>query len=347
MRKVPLSMLSRGENPAPLAASDEPPAGPPRGTGVVLRDAVAWDELRTLALTAEDTGYSAVFVPEIAGREAFGTLAGLAATTARIHLGTGVIPMTSRTPVTTAMGAATVQELSGGRFVLGLGTGTPGPGSTLQRLEEYVRVVRGALAGEEVRSEAFGVDGFRSALAPETGPPPIWVGALGDRMLELAGRVADGVILNWCPPQRVAEARRRLMESAERANRGPAEVTVAVYVRACLGVEDEVALAALRPMTAQYAALPHYRAQMEAVGLGEEAAVAAAAHQAGKPNDVPETLVRALAAIGGRRDGVDRLKAYRTAGADLVLLYPVAVRDPFGSMMTTMLTAAPELAVER
>jgi alkanesulfonate monooxygenase SsuD/methylene tetrahydromethanopterin reductase-like flavin-dependent oxidoreductase (luciferase family) len=255
--------------------------------------------------------------------------------------------MTSRTPVTTAMGAATVHDLSGGRLVLGLGTGMPGPASTLERLEEYVRVVRGAMAGEEVRSETFGVEGFRSALQLGTAPPPIWLGALGDRMLDLAGRVADGVILNWCPPQRVTEARRLLKQSAERAERDPADLSVAVYVRACLGVEDKVALAALRSITGQYAALPHYRAQMDATGLGWEAEAAAAAFAAGKPNDVPEALVRALTVIGGRREAVERLESYRAAGADLVLLYPVAARGPFDSLMATMLTAAPETAPDR
>ncbi|MGH2556107.1 MAG: LLM class flavin-dependent oxidoreductase, partial [Actinomycetota bacterium] len=72
---------------------------------------------------AEDTGYEAVFVPEISGREAFSTLAGFATATTRIGLGTGVVTIPSRSPVTSAMAAATVHDLSGGRAVLGVGAG--------------------------------------------------------------------------------------------------------------------------------------------------------------------------------------------------------------------------------
>jgi alkanesulfonate monooxygenase SsuD/methylene tetrahydromethanopterin reductase-like flavin-dependent oxidoreductase (luciferase family) len=323
-------------------------------TGIVLRDALPWRDVREIVEAAEEGGYEAVFVPEIDGREAFSTLTGFAGVTGRMRLGTGVVTVWARTPVVTAMAAATVNELSGGRLVLGIGAGSPagmgasaagGPTTPLRLVEEFVRVVREAASGQTVTrgpaDDPFRAEGFRSSIHAETPPHPIWLAALGDRMMALAGRVADGVLLNWCPPERVASARSVLAEAASAAGRDPSDVTVAVYVRASLGVEEDHALPPLQSMTGLYASIPHYRKQMEAVGLGGEANAAALAFAAGRPQDVPVDLVRALTVVGGRDDALQRFDAYRRAGADLVLLYPVAALDPFSSVLGTVMAAAP------
>jgi alkanesulfonate monooxygenase SsuD/methylene tetrahydromethanopterin reductase-like flavin-dependent oxidoreductase (luciferase family) len=309
----------------------------PAGTGIVFRDPLPWPEQRELVRTAEETGYIAAFVPETAAREAFSTLTAIADDSSRIRVGAGVVPMWARTPATTAMAAATVQERSDGRFVLGLGSGSPPPGSTprkqLGRLRQYVASVRTILAGESLPpDDPFGQGGFKLALELPTGPPPIWLGALGDRTLRAAGGIADGVILNWCTPKRVREAREMV----------GADLTVAVYVRACLGVGERVALEALRLATAHYAAIPHYRRQMERMGFGDAAATAAEAFASGDLERVPETLVRTLTVMGGRDEALARFAAFHDAGADLVLVYPVPALDPFSSVMGTLLTAAPD-----
>src|SRR5437870_2682388 len=176
-------------------------------TAVALREPVAWSDFAQLAGTAEETGYEALFVPESVGREAFSTLAALAPVTSTLLLGTGVVAVTARRAQTTAMAAATVQELSGGRLVLGLGAG-------FERSVEAVRTYVGEVRGAQI------------ALDPGR-PPPIWLAALGDRMLELAAEVADGVLLNWCTPERVARARDTLASAARAAGRDPASLTVA------------------------------------------------------------------------------------------------------------------------
>jgi 5,10-methylenetetrahydromethanopterin reductase len=331
--------------------------GPNGRTGVVLRDPLPWPELKQIAETAEETEYETVFVPEIAGREAFSTLAGLSAVTSRIMFGTGVATIWSRTPPITAMAAATVQDLSNGRMILGVGSGTPqSPRAGEQAravgavalVREYVRLVRAALAGEPLTSEGpFEMAGFQLGLELTAGPPPIWLAALGDRMLALAGDVADGVIMNWCTPDRVRQARLIIDRAARRAGRGPGAVTLSVYVRACLGVEQAAARAALAEMTAQYASIPHYLRQMERMGLGTEGAHAARALSEGKPEQVPESLIRALTVIGDRDDALARFAEYREAGADLVLCYPVAAREPYSSVLGTVLTAAPSPAALR
>lgn len=337
------------------------PGGPKSGdmdnsatgrTGVVLRDSLAWHDLVEVVKTAEDTGYEAVFVPEITGREAFSTLAGFAMAASRIGLGTGVVTIPARSPVTTAMAASTVNDLSGGRMILGIGTGDMKAlarmpaGGVLELTRRYVQVVEQALSGEAVKpDDLFGVRGVRlPRLAPS--PPPVWLGALGDGMIRLSGQVADGVILNWCTPERVARAKALIREGAERSGRDPDAVTVSVYVRACLGLEEHTALEALREMTGQYASFPSYRRQFEMMGLGEEADFAAKAFAGGRPHEVPESLVRALTVLGGRQEALARFAAFRQAGADLVLCYPVAALEPLSSVLGTVLAAAPSPALE-
>jgi alkanesulfonate monooxygenase SsuD/methylene tetrahydromethanopterin reductase-like flavin-dependent oxidoreductase (luciferase family) len=319
-------------------------------TGLALRDPLPWTQLRQVVETAQDTGYEAVFVPEIAAREAFSTLAALAHVTSRMLLGTGVVSVRSRTAVTTAMAAATLQGLSAGRFILGLGSGSPtGPPEATRPLElvrGYVRLLRAILSGQDAAGDdGTGVLGFRLEL-PTPAPVPIWVAALGDGMVRLGGELADGVLLNWCTPERVAAARGLLTEAAERADRDPAAVTVAVYVRACLGLEEAAAMEALKEMTGRYAAIPHYGRQFEAMGLAEEAMLGAKAFRSGRANEVPERLVEAVAVSGGRRDALRRFAAYREAGADVVICYPVIALDPFSSLLGTVLGAAPSPSPE-
>jgi alkanesulfonate monooxygenase SsuD/methylene tetrahydromethanopterin reductase-like flavin-dependent oxidoreductase (luciferase family) len=307
--------------------------------GVAFREPLPWHELLQVVETAEETGYETALVPEIRGREALATLAGFAAATSRIRLGPGVLPITSRSPTLAAMGAATVHDASGGRFVLGLGAGRARSGA-VELVREYVRQVRAALRGEVVSSRGpFPVEGFRLGLDPGAVPVPVWLAALGPRMVELAGELGDGVLLNWCTPERVAKAREELTRGAERSGRDPAELTVAVYVRACLGHEEGHALEALAPAAAEYAAFPGYSRQLEAMGLGEPARAAAAGDRRGG-----EALARALCVWGARSESLARLGEWREAGADLVVVYPVPVLEPLSSILGTVLAAAPSPA---
>ncbi len=302
----------------------------PTGTAFALRDPLPWIAFAGLARRGEELGYASVFLPEIAGRDAFAALTGLAGETRALLLGTGIVTARSRSPIVLAMGAATVHERSGGRGILGLGSGPAVPGA-LDGLRRTVEQVRVLLAGGET-------DGRRLSLQPGS-RVPIWISALGPKAVGLAGRIADGVLLNWCTPERVADARAAIRESAERTRRDPDGVTIAVYVRASLNGPDE-AMPALRAAAGEYASYPAYARQFEAMGLGDEAEAAAAAHGAGRPEQVPEALVRAvcLTAEGARA----RLQAHRDAGADLPVVYPVAAGgDRTSSIRTTLEGLAP------
>ena len=302
-----------------------------------MRDPFPWSVFAGLAREAEALGYAAVFLPEIAGRDALVALGSLAGETERLLLGTGIITMKARTTMLTAMGAATVHERSSGRMLLGLGTGPAGAGA-LDGLRALVVSVRRLLAGERVE-----IDGWTSQLSLALRDPvPIWISALGPRAVRLAGEVADGVLLNWCSPERVAAARSQLREGAEAAGRDPASVTIGVYVRASLGADQPAALRALQVAAGEYASFPAYARQFAAIGLQDEAQAAAVAHAAGRPGEVPMALVNAICLFGDPVAARLRLEAFREAGADLPIVYPVAAGDhPEGSVSETLRALAP------
>ena len=266
------------------------------------REVLAWEEIASLARFAEELDYEAIFAPEIGGWEAFTLLAGVATRTEGIGLVSGVVPLAARDPQRLAMGAASLQELSGGRFSLGVGS------------RGSIDTTRAALTElRELIAEGRGTD-----WEGDPRPTPLYLAALGPRMTELAGEAADGVILNWCTPERVALAR---------ASIPPREgFTIAVYVRACLSHVDEHATEALRIAASRYAGMDPYRRQFADLGID--------------PSD-PEGVAAATCVRGERDAALARLREYAEAGADVVVVYPVAAGEAASSLTGTLMATAP------
>jgi 5,10-methylenetetrahydromethanopterin reductase len=307
-------------------------------TAFALRDPYPWTDLAALSASGAQLGYRALFLPEIAARDTLAAITGLAGERGDHVLATGVVPLPSRTPQLLAMAAATAQERSGGRLVLGVGTG-PSRGGALERLRRTVVALR-----EVLRRGRAEIDGqaLRLTLVPDE-PPPVWIAALGPNAVRVAGEVADGVLLNWCTPDRVARARRELAEGAKATGRDPRNVTVGVYVRACSDADETASRTALAAAVAEYASYPSYARQFAAMGLGDDVVRAAAAHRSGRPQDVPARLVQELCLGGRTDDAARRLDRYRSAGADVPVVYPVigAGADPVQSARRTLEALAP------
>src|SRR5258706_5615564 len=119
------------------------------GLAFAMRDPFPWPSFARMVRQGESLGYDMVFLPEIGGRDVLVALGALAGETEALRLGSGIIPMSSRTPMLTAMAAAAVHERSLGRLVLGLGTGPAVPGA-LERLRELVGTLRRLVAGDAV-----------------------------------------------------------------------------------------------------------------------------------------------------------------------------------------------------
>jgi alkanesulfonate monooxygenase SsuD/methylene tetrahydromethanopterin reductase-like flavin-dependent oxidoreductase (luciferase family) len=247
--------------------------------------------------------------------------------------------------------ASTLADLSDGRFMLGIGVGHPaiieqGYGlafrEPLRAARECIDIVRAALSGGRVAQDGrvFHVDAFQLESPPRH-PVPIYLAALGPAMLRLAGEVADGVILNWIPADRIPWAIARVHEGCRRAARDPESVKVVCYVRTVVTDDVPAGRQVLRRLAATYAAMPSYARMFEDAGHGAAIAAMRAAWQEGGVEAAaaaaPDDFTRALGVVGTTADCLGALRRYRQAGVDLVAAYPFPVgADAAASLRATI-----------
>ena len=308
--------------------------------GVAFSGGLTASEIADCAMRAEALGYESAWVAEGHGGDQFAILAACALRTSRIRLGTAISSVFVRSAPTIAMAAATVDELSGGRFVLGLGSShrvQVGPehgveyARPLDRIRDTVAIVRTLLregevshAGETVRIECFDL-WFR----PLRGEPPVYLSALFPKMLELTGEIADGVILTRSTLATAAAARARIAAGAARAGRDAAAVEVTSLLPASVSSDRKAALAAARPGLAFYAGFfPRYSRLLAESGFPDEAAAVARAWAAGDTSGaaraVSDEMIAATGIAGTPDDCRERLEEYRDAGLDLPIISPFA-----------------------
>jgi alkanesulfonate monooxygenase SsuD/methylene tetrahydromethanopterin reductase-like flavin-dependent oxidoreductase (luciferase family) len=296
---------------------------------------------------AEQLGYEAAYVTHIAGRESLTVVTAYAMRTERIRVGTGVVPTYSRTPATMAQTAATIDDLSGGRLNLGLGSShrpivEGWHGQTIDRpvaeMREYVGIVRAILRGEAPPTAAPDAPalkwrtGFQLAGLDPRPALPIYVAGLSPNMLRLAGEIADGVILWLCTPPYIRDVViPAVREGRERVGKTLDGFDVVPAVP-CGVVDDPAAAhASLRRELIPYFGLPFYRAMIERSGFGDELAAFDAAAGSGDAAAMQAAIstrfLDTLAAVGDGdavRAGVER---YRAAGATSPCVGPISKTD--------------------
>jgi 5,10-methylenetetrahydromethanopterin reductase len=303
--------------------------------GVALPTRLRAAELVEAAREAEALSYRNVWVTDDRlQRDPFGVLAALAVATTTVRLGPGVTNPFSRHPALIAAAVATLDELSGGRAVLGLGAGGTNHRalgvrrvSPVRTLAQSIELIRGVLAGDEVTLEGEVVRAERARLdfEPVRSAVPIYLGARGPRMLALAGAVADGAIVgNLAAPDGWRYALAHVAAGAERAGRDLGSVELVAWVYCAVDDDPAAALDAVRPMVATSLATsrpilgalglelpPAYERTMERLGwsLEEEAVREAGAvlqeeilrffGLAGRPSDCADALRELLGEFPG------------------------------------------------
>jgi F420-dependent oxidoreductase-like protein len=284
-----------------------------------------------LARMTERLGYDSVWVTHGLGRDSFLVLAAYGAVTTRVGLGNGVVPIYPRHPVAMAQAALTLNEMTGGRFHLGIGVSHTASMEDmlglrvvepLAAMREYVAVLRGALGnGSDFTGRHYRA---RWAMAVPRRPPapPIYLAALSTKMLELAGEIADGVVLWLCPPTYVQEvALPALTRGRRRANRSLDGFEIVAAVPLAITDDRASAMTAFRAELARYATLPFYRAMLETAGLGGELAAF------DREGMVPTAMAEALGALGTADATRDYVAAYRRAGVTLPAVRPITFPD--------------------
>ncbi|MDQ3941204.1 MAG: LLM class F420-dependent oxidoreductase [Actinomycetota bacterium] len=276
-----------------------------------------------LARAAEQWGYTDCWAAETSGPDGFSVATAVGIATERIRTGVAVVPVYTRPPALIAMSALAASQASDGRFCLGLGASSPvivegWMGSTFERpvtrLRETVAAVRSALAGEKVsrKGETISISGFK--LDPEPASPiPLYLAALGPKMLALADEVADGVALYLASEEGVRIATRAVpdKEIVERILCCPDEP------------EDEVR-AFMRWLITPYLAVPAYNRYIAAQGFEDVAAHLAklwgTGERAEARESIPDELIDALVLLGPAGACKERLESFRDAGLDTPIL---------------------------
>ncbi len=242
-----------------------------------------FDQIVRYAREAERLGYEGFWVTEESGKEAFALLALLARETERIKLGTGIVNFYARSPMLLAMGASTLYRLSHGRFThFGLGTG--GIGFTVQghgvpiekpvaRAREVLDIVRLFLTEKRFSYEGrwHQVKNFRLREGPLDVHLPIYLAALGPRMVKVAAQKYDGFIMNWPTAEAVAEYRAVVAREAAAVGREPSDVKLFTLLMTVADPNDPASIDAMRRGLAFYCASEHYLHIADISGLGPQA----------------------------------------------------------------------------
>lgn len=279
---------------------------------------------------AERLGYHSVYTTHLAGRDSLTTLAAYAQYTERMRLGTGVLPIYSRSPVATAQQAVAIDEMSRGRLTLGIGVSHQVTvenwygdkiGKPVGEMREYVRILRALFRREDPPQDT---QKFRTRFHFMGVEPradlPIYTAGLSPRMLELAGELADGVILWLCTPDYIRDVVvTHVREGRRKAGRSLDGFDIVAAVPTAVTDEVDGARATLRADLTPYFLLPFYRKMIERSGYAADVRLFDQAMERGDTSAaataISDGFLENLAAVGPPDIAAATVERYREAGA--------------------------------
>jgi F420-dependent oxidoreductase-like protein len=299
------------------------------GIGAFISAGRSLDSALDRVRLADELGYDSVFTTHIAGRDSLSLLMAYASVTERVRLGTGVVPIFSRTPASMAQTAATIDEFAGGRMVLGIGvshkvTVENWYGATIEKpvtqMREYATILRAIFRGEAPPDGEFFKTHFQFMGYAARPDLPIYIAALSPNMLRLAGEIGDGVMLWLCNPDYIRDVVvPSVREGRERAGKSLDGFDIVPAVTVALTDDVDAARATMRQELVPYASLPFYRAMLERSGFGGDLAAFDEGMQAGDVErakaGLSDGLLEALAGLGSADDVRAAVERYRDAGA--------------------------------
>lgn len=318
------------------------------GLGLTSEDQLA------IVREAESLGYDSVWAAEAYGSDTATILAWLAGQTETIRLAAGIFQMPGRSAAMTAMTAATIDQLSNGRMILGIGSSGPQVSEgwhgvrfakQLARTRDYVAVLRMALARERVQYSGETLElplpdgpgkALKLTIAPVQERIPIFIAAIGPKNTQLAGEIADGVIPTLFSPEHVSVMRDELQKGVERAGGGRTldDVEVAPQVQVYIGDDVEAARDLMRPFIALYVGGMGSREQnfynqlVRRYGFEDAAQEIQDLYLEGRKDEaaaaIPDELIDAVSLCGPRELVRERLAAYRDAGVGTLGVTPMA-----------------------
>lgn len=275
-------------------------------------------DLRSLAQIAEDGGFEGIFSPEVPPYSAITNAQVFAEATNNIKVGTWIANIYMRQPVIATATAMTIQEITDGRMILGLGVSHKPVndrygiemGDPIESMKNYVN---------EVKSFA---DGSSEKLSIKRNVPklPVYVAGLTSGAAELAGEVADGLMPYMCPPKYLGTLRSEVAEGASRAGRDPSEIEITNGIPSFVSEDESAAIGAAKKGLAGYARFPFYQRLITNIGYGE---VVDQIKGGANPADVfTNELVDDIALAGPPEKCKEKLQQHYESGVDLAIIVP-------------------------
>jgi F420-dependent oxidoreductase-like protein len=315
---------------------------------------VSGEDQMKLAQEADRLGFDSIWAAEAYGSDAATVMAWLAANTKNAKIASGIFQMPARTPSMTAMTAATLDNISEGRMVLGLGMSGPQVvegwhgqpfDHQLQRTREYVAIVRKALARETVTYEGKfyalprpGGPGkpLKLIIKPVQERIPIYLAAIGPKNTALAAEIADGWLPTLFAPDHMEVFRPSLEEGASRNGGSPDSLDIAPMTSIAIDSDIDRARDLMRPFLALYVGgmgsrkRNFYKDLVTRYGYGEEAQKVQDLYLDQKYDEamaaLPTELIDKISLCGPKEAIRERLAVYRDAGVGTLLITPMAAR---------------------
>jgi len=238
------------------------------------------DAIPELGRLAEAHGFGCVWGGEANNKDPTVMLSAVAAVTHRMKIGSAVYHILGRTPATLALQAVGLDELSGGRFLLGIGVSNPTiarwHGLTMDhplgRAQEYIEIVRQAMRGQKLdfAGKYFTSHAFKMAFKPGKNPIPVYLAAFGPRMTRLAGKISDGVLINMANPAEIRRIAAEVRQGAEEAGKDPAAMEIICKIRCSIAPTYGAAREALSHALTYYALADYYRDLLARMGFAAE-----------------------------------------------------------------------------
>jgi F420-dependent oxidoreductase-like protein len=322
---------------------------------------------------AERLGYDSVFAAEAYGSDSVSILGWIAGQTSTIKIGSAIMQMPARSAAMTAMTAATLDNLTEGRFILGLGTSGPQVaegwhgqrfGKQLKRTREYVEVVRQALRRERLEYHGETIDlplpdgpgkALKLTITPVQDQIPIYIAAIGPNNTRLVGEIGDGLLPMMFSPENADAALESLWEGVEKAGRQRSDVKVCPSTTLHIGEDpDGAAEGMMRGMAALYVGgmgsreKNFYNAAVSRYGFEDAAKEIQDLYLDGKKLEamgaVPDALLRELNLFGTREQVTERLRVFDAAGVDTIVVTPATTtRDGRIAQLRELAAAAEAL----
>lgn len=289
-----------------------------------------------LAAVAEDNGFGAIWRGESNSPDPFVSLSAIAARTRTIQLGTAAYNVFGRSAVTLGIQAATLNDLSGGRLLLGLALSNQTIASwhegaldrPVRRMREYADIVRRVARGERVQyeGEIHKVSNFKLSWKPTHPEVPVYFATLGEQMTRLAGRCADGIMVNMATAPMIRDIFGRVRAGAAEAGRDPSTLEYMAKVRVCINPEREEAKNRLRHVLAFYNIAEYYRDMIAHMGFADESARIQEAYREGgfkaAQAAVPDEVIDGLPTIAASspQEARGRLQPYLECGVTRLII---------------------------